>query len=132
MPCVPLKSSQPVLIRHPRGVAEVFDQLERVADRKDFRAFDVLDLVGERFHVAVKADAIAAGVLGCIFPLDDLHAERGQAFIDRGATPFHLVVDADPFAHIFEFSDLETHHVFIAFGQSVHRIACRIGPSMLE
>jgi hypothetical protein len=68
-----------VLAGHAGRVAEVLDQLERVAHRQDLGALDVLDIVGQRLHVAVEVDAVAEGVLGHLGAVDDLDAERGRA-----------------------------------------------------
>ncbi len=127
-----LELPQAVLVGHLAGIAEILDQLERVAHRKDFRAFDVLDIIGKLFHVAVILDAIAEGVFRRVFPVDDLHAERSEALVDDRAALLHLVVDVEALAHILQFGDLETHHEFVASRRAVDRVARRVRPAMLE
>ena len=54
MPCVPLNSAKVILLGDARGIAQILDQLERIAHRQDFRSLDILDIVGELLHVAVE------------------------------------------------------------------------------
>ena len=118
-----LELAQVVLLGDASGVAEILDQFECIAHRQDFGAFDVLDIVGELLHVAVKVDAIAVGVFGRFFAIDDLHAEGRHALFDLGAAALDLVMNVEALRHVFLLGDLEAHNVLVAAGRSVNRVS---------
>ncbi len=127
-----LELVQGVLVGDAGRIAQVLDELERVAHRQDLGALDILDIVGELLHVAVILNAIAEGIFGDIVLVDDMDAEPGETFLDLGAAALDFVMDVEALRHVFLLGHLEAHHIFVASRLAIDRVARGVGSTMLQ
>ena len=54
IPWVPWNPARPYWPDTTAGIAQVLDQLQRVAERHDLGTFDVLDVAGQALDIAVE------------------------------------------------------------------------------
>jgi hypothetical protein len=127
-----LEAEDMILLRYPLCVAQVLNQLERRAEREDFGAFDVFDIVGELAAIAVISDVVAIGVFSRLFLIADLAAELGNAAIHLGLPLLDLVMDVESLAHVLLLRDLEAEHELVVLRHPIKRVAGGIGPTMFQ
>ena len=122
--------AQVVAARDGLGVAEVLDDLERVAEREHLDVGHVLDEVGEPLEVAVVLDRDAKRVLGLL--LEPLHdgPERGEAPLDLGAVTPQPVLVLEV-ARRVRVGELVAHDHQVR-GLAVERVPRRIGAAVLH
>ena len=126
------EAAQVILLRNGVGVAQVLDQFQGVAEREDFRAVDVLDVVGQAPHVAVESEDVAEGIVGCHVLLDDLGAELGHALVDQGLALLDLAADFEALLDFVLLGHLEAHDIAVFPWCAVKREARRIRSAMLQ
>ena len=83
---------QLVAARHGLRVAEILDDLERVAEREHLDVGHVLDEVGELLQIAVVLERDPKGVLVLLHERVHLGPERMKATLDLGPVPAQPVL----------------------------------------
>ena len=121
---------QVVAARHRLRVAEVLDDLERVAEREHLDVGHVLDEVGEPLEVARVLERDAEGVLGLLLELVDPRAERVQAALDLGAMAAQPVLVLEV-ARRVRVGELVPHDHEVR-RLAVERVARRVGAAVLH
>ena len=100
-----------ILAADGSGVAQILDQLERLADREDLGALDILDVVDQPPELALVAEEVAKRVLGRLVPLQHLRAHLLEPVIDPASPLADLMVDVKPLPAVLLLGDLEAHDV---------------------
>src|SRR5258708_16700349 len=100
--------AQPVPLGDALGVAEVLDDLERVAQRQHLAAWHVLHVVGQRLQLAAVAEPHAERVLLVSARGVDLGTELGQPGLDLVPVAFEPVGPA-VVADLARVSQLDPH-----------------------
>ena len=121
-----LEPAELVQIGHLLRVAEVLHDLQRMAEREHLAPGHVLQVVGQRLHVAVVADHRSVGVLGLALHPVDRGADLVQPSLDllTGALQALLEVEVP---RVVRVGQLEPdHHELL--GLSVQRVPRESGP----
>ena len=111
-------------------VAEVLDDLERVAEREHLDVGHVLDEVGEPLQVAVVGHRDAEGVLGLLLEILHVRAERCQPALHLGTVSSQPVLVLEV-ARRVRVGELVPHDHEVR-RLTVEGVAGRVGPAVLH
>jgi hypothetical protein len=120
-----------VLLGDLLGVAEVLDDLQRVAEREHLGVPDVLDPVGELLQVPVgEREGDAVGVLRLLLDVVDVGAERPQAPDDLVLVPVEAVGELEVAGRV-RIGELVAHDQLVVV-RPVERVPRRVGAAVLH
>ena len=116
--------------RHRLGVAEVLDDLQRVAERQHLAAGHILQVVGQGLEVAPVAHAGPVGVLGLALDPVDRGADLAQPGFDLQAVALETFTELEV-APIVGVGQLEPDDDLVG-GRAVQRVAGGVRPAVLH
>ena len=122
---------EPVGLVDALGVAEVLDDLERVAEREDLRFRDVLDEVGEELQIAVVRERDPERVRRLLLDLGDACAERREPRFHLGAVAAQALGEVEVPRRV-RVRELVPHDEVAVLGGAVERVARRVRAAVLH
>ena len=127
-----LELVQAVLVRHHRGIAQVLDQLEPVAEGQDLDTVGLLDPLGQLAGVVDIAQHVAQGVLGR--RVLRLHGDIvfRQDLVDRSDPVGDQLVNAMAARPVLGLGDLEAHDELAFLGLAIDRVTGAVRAAMFE
>ena len=111
--CVPRNDAEVVHRRHLRGIAEVLDDLQRVAQREHLAAGHILEVVGERLQVALVAHQRPVGVLGLGLDPVDVGADLAEPRLHLQAVALQAFTEVEV-PRVVRVGQLEPDHDQVA------------------
>ena len=126
-----LEVAQLVLLVHRLRVAEVLDDLQRVAQREHLAAVDVLQVVGQRLEVTAVPNGGPEGVAtGLGLDGGQVRADLGQAGLDLGPIALQLLVHSEA-TDLVRLSQHEPYDDQVV-GRAVHGVTGGVGTPVLH
>ncbi len=128
-----LEVVEAVLVGDALGVAEVLDDLERVAEREDLRIGDVLDPIGQILQGAVReVEGDAVGVLGLGLDVVQPRAEPTEAVDHLALVALEPLLEVEVARRVGVGERVAHDDAPVAVGGTVQRVARRVRAAVLH
>jgi hypothetical protein len=126
------EAPEAVLVRDRRGITQILDQLQRMAEGENLGALDVLDVAHQVLHIAVEREAVAEGVFRCQLLVDQLGALLRHPGIHHRLAVADLPMDFEAAFQVLLLGDLEAHDILVQVRLAVDGKTRRIRPAVLQ